>query len=86
MYYNKKTAVFSIFRCRCTPSCKPAGCLSVPEDIAHFMDTTRQSVSHVTLTREVTDEDADVPMLSMDTPGTQYIGMAKHIFAFTVVV
>ena len=38
------------------------------------MDGDRSNLNHGILTREVTDDDIDVPMLSMEPP-TQYVGM-----------
>ncbi|KAL4221105.1 GRB10 interacting GYF protein 1 [Mactra antiquata] len=59
--------------CWCVPQCL-CNNLTLPSDVAHFMDKNHGSTMPVTLTPEVVDEDDedDVPMLSMD-PRLQYI-------------
>ena len=62
---------FPLCSCRCkTRSCS----LKLPEDVAHFMDGNHGNLNHGILTREVTEDDIDVPMLSMEQRA-QYLGM-----------
>lgn len=59
--------------------------LTLPSDVAHFMDSNHSNIGQVTVPREVTvdDEDDDVPMLSMeDSP--LYVGMAITYYLTTI--
>ena len=60
------------FHCSCRCKTKPCS-LKLPDDVANFMDGNHSNLNYGILTREVTDDDVDVPMLSMEQQ-TQYLG------------